>query len=154
MTKTDMNNKESRMNRQQTCGKNRRGPNAQRGGNARINRPMGREGEQQMVQVTIIVNEGGTRRGRHGRGPRPGRMGQSEWGHAERGHGRRHHGQGRPWRDERGEGQRGEHGRGPGRGEPSRHHGRRADGGRVVGRVIEMPDGSTRICLLYTSRCV
>ena len=148
------------MNQQQPCGMNRRGRHAHRGAHAPMSRPMGRgqareqghEGDSEMVKVTIIVNESGMGRGprRHGANRRA--MGRDDWrqGHA----GRRHRDHGlhghAAWGyegDEHGP----RHGRRHHRPEmeydrpDSRLPDWRAEGGRVVGRVIEMPDGSTRI---------
>ena len=164
------------MTREHARGYFRRGHHAHRGAQAFVSRPVGRDGEQSMVEIKIIVNEASSRsEHRHGARPmgsRPGRRhpgcrdhgrrdhGRRDHGcrdhgcrdHGCRDHGRRSYGEGEQEEGGRRHGQ-GHHGQGHHRrraggehGEPrGRRGGWRAEGGRVIGRVIEMPDGSTRI---------
>lgn len=86
------------------------------GGEPPIGRPGGREGEERM-EIKIIINEAGAGRGERRMGPAGRRMHRGSWMGGERaGHGHGHHGGEMP-----------------------------SERGRVIGKVVEMPDGRVKI---------
>lgn len=120
-------------NERHTIHERRSGRAARWGAEATVGRPGGREGEERM-EIKIIINEAGTGRGMRrfdGEGRRS-RHVRAEAGGRHEGHRRHRHGSwGADRREERSEGRM--------------HSERESERGRVVGKVIELPDGTIRV---------